>query len=288
MGSEGSQTPTPSPDYETLRRRIIAERGGMPKRLAQVAKFAVDHPDEIALGTVGSIAGQAGVQPSTLVRFAQALGFQGFSEFQVVYRRQLQQRWPDYTDRINALRAKANGDPGTALLAGFSEATIHSILKVRETCESEHLTAAARVISKADTIYLIGNRRAFPAATYLGYLLGKLDMRHRILTNMGEMGRSELSGASERDAMIAISFTPYSPATVEIATRAAERAVPVISITDSTFSPLAHMARVWLEVVEDDYAGFRSLGATFCLCMALATYAAKLRLEASPQTDNSI
>ena len=123
------------------------------------------------------------------------------------------------------------------------------------------------------------NRRAFPAASYLAYLLGKLDMRYRLLTNMGDMGGFELSGASERDALIAISFTPYSPPTVEIARAAAEQAVPVVSITDSTFSPLAHIARVCLEVVEEDYVGFRSLGATFCLCMALATYAAKLRAD---------
>jgi DNA-binding MurR/RpiR family transcriptional regulator len=279
MTNSRPETAGPSPDYETLRRRIITERAGMPKRLAQIAKFAVDHPDEIALGTVGSIAAQVEVQPSTLVRFAQALGFQGFSEFQAVYRRQLQQRWPDYQDRINSLRSKANGDPGTALLAGFSEATIHSILKLRETCDGEGFAAAAEIISTADTIYLLGNRRAFPAASYLAYLLGKLGMRYRLLTNMGDMGGFELSGASERDALIAISFTPYSPSTVEIATNAAAQAIPVVSITDSTFSPLAHIARVWLEVVEQDYVGFRSLGATFCLCMALATYAAKLRTE---------
>ena len=251
----------------------------MPKRLAQIAKFAVDHPDEIALGTVGSIAGRVGVQPSTLVRFAQTLGFQGFSEFQAVYRRKLQQRWPDYQDRISSLRNKADGDPGATLLADFSEATINSILKLRETCDGKHLAAAAEIVSKADTIYLIGNRRAFPAASYLAYLLGKLDMRYRLLTNMGDMGGFELSGASERDTLIAISFTPYSPPTVEIASAAAEQAVPVVSITDSTFSPLAHIASVCLEVVEEDYVGFRSLGATFCLCMALATYAAKLRAD---------
>jgi DNA-binding MurR/RpiR family transcriptional regulator len=281
MTNDRPETAAPSAEYETLRRRIIAGRAGMPKRLAQIAEFAVDHPDEIALGTVSSIASQAGVQPSTLVRFAQALGFQGFSEFQVVYRRKLQQRWPDYQDRISSLRSKANGDPGTALLAGFAEATIHSILKLRETCDSARLTVAAEILSKAETIYLIGNRRAYPAASYLAYLLGKLDMRHRMLTNMADMGIFELSGACERDALIAISFTPYTPATVEIARAAAAQAVPVISITDSTFSPLAHLARLWLEVVEDDYVGFRSLGATFCLCMALATYAAKLRSEAS-------
>jgi DNA-binding MurR/RpiR family transcriptional regulator len=253
----------------------------MPKRLAQVAEFAVAHPDEIALGTVGGIAGKAGVQPSTLVRFAQALGFQGFSELQAVYRRKLQQRWPDYQDRLSRLGAQRSGDPGASLVAGFSEATIRSILQMRDGIDPERFAAAAQIVSAAETVYLLGNRRAFPVAAYLAYLLGKLDMRHRLLTNMAHMGGVELAGASSRDALIAISFTPYTPATVEIATAAAERGLPVVSITDSTFSPLAHLARVWLEVVEEDYAGFRSLGATFCLSMALATHAARLRSDAN-------
>jgi DNA-binding MurR/RpiR family transcriptional regulator len=267
----------PLPDYDLLREKIIAARPQMPKRLAQVAEFSISHPDEVALGTVGSIAAKVGVQPSTLVRFAQTLGFQGFSDLQAVYRQKLRQRWPDYQERISSLRAKAPDDPGSDLLAGFSEAMINSMLRMRETCDAAGFATAAQIVSQADTIYLVGNRRAFPAASYLAYLFGKLDMRHRLMTNLAHMDGFELSGASSRDALIAISFTPYTPATVELATRAKDQGLSVISITDSAFSPLAHMARVWLEVVEEDYLGFRSLGATLCLCMALATRGADLR-----------
>lgn len=267
----------PAPDYDLLREKIIAARPQMPKRLAQVAEFSISHPDEVALGTVGSIAAKVGVQPSTLVRFAQTLGFQGFSDLQAVYRQKLRQRWPDYQERISSLRAKAPADPGSDLLAGFSEAMINSMLRMRDTYDAAGFTTAAQIISKADTIYLVGNRRAFPAASYLAYLFGKLDMRHRLMTNLAHMDGFELSGASSRDALIAISFTPYTPATVELATRARDQGLSVISITDSAFSPLAHIARVWLEVVEEDYVGFRSLGATLCLCMALATRGADLR-----------
>lgn len=267
----------PIADYELLREKIIAGRPQMPKRLAQVAEFSISHPDEVALGTVGSIAAKVGVQPSTLVRFAQSLGFQGFSDLQSIYRQKLKQRWPDYQERISSLRAKAPDDPGSDLLAGFSEAMVNSMLRMRETYDAAQFTTAADIISRADTIYLVGNRRAFPAASYLAYLFGKLEMRHRLITNLAHMDGFELSGASPRDALIAISFTPYTPATVAMATDANERALPVISITDSAFSPLAHIARVWLEVVEEDYLGFRSLGATLCLCMALATRGADLR-----------
>jgi DNA-binding MurR/RpiR family transcriptional regulator len=270
-----SKPDDPAGNYERLRAEIIARAGAMPKRLAQIAEFAIASPDEIALGTVGSIAARAGVQPSTLVRFAQALGFQGFSDLQAVYRRKLQDRWPDYHDRISSLRAQIQDDPGGALLAGFSEATIRSILRLREAWDAEKFARAAGIIAAAETIYLAGNRRAFPASAYLAYLFGKLEMRHRLLTNLAHM--DEFAGASARDALIAISFTPYTPATVESASQAARQGVSVVAITDSTFSPLVNIAQVWLEAVEEDFAGFRSLGATFSLCMALAIRAGDLR-----------
>jgi DNA-binding MurR/RpiR family transcriptional regulator len=265
----------PAATYERLRAQIIARAGAMPKRLAQIAEFAIASPDEMALGTVGSIAARVGVQPSTLVRFAQALGFQGFSDLQAVYRRKLQDRWPDYHDRISSLRAQIQDDPGGELLAGFSEATIRSILRLREGWDAEKFASAANIISAAETIYLAGNRRAFPASVYLAYLFGKLEMRHRLVTNLAHM--DEFAGASARDALIAISFTPYTPATVESAALAARQGVSVVAITDSTFSPLVNSAQVWLEAVEEDFAGFRSLGATFSLCMALAIRAGDLR-----------
>jgi DNA-binding MurR/RpiR family transcriptional regulator len=67
-----------------------------------------------------------------------------------------------------------------------------------------------------------------------------------------------------------VSFTPYTPTTVDLTRAAADRNVPVIAITDSPFSPLAPSAKVQLEIVEADYSGFRSLSATLCLAMALA------------------
>jgi DNA-binding MurR/RpiR family transcriptional regulator len=279
---DARMTTAPPPDdpaatYERLREEIIAQRAVMPKRLAQIAEFAIASPDEMALGTVGSIAARAGVQPSTLVRFAQALGFQGFSDLQAVYRRKLQQRWPDYHDRISSLRAQIQGDPRGDLLAGFSEATIRSILRLREAWDAEKFARAAGIIAAAETIYLAGNRRAFPASAYLAYLFGKLEMRHRLLTNLAHMDDFEFAGASARDALIAISFTPYTPATVESASQAARQGVSVVAITDSNFSPLVNVAEVWLEAVEEDFAGFRSLGATFSLCMALAIRAGDLR-----------
>ena len=85
--------------FDALRQILIERSHKLPKRLAQVAAFAMANPDEIALGTAASVAQGSDVQPSTVVRFAQALGFAGFSELQSVFRERLRDRAPSRSGR---------------------------------------------------------------------------------------------------------------------------------------------------------------------------------------------
>ena len=94
-------------DFDTLRATILERRGVLPKRIAQIAAYALDNPDDIAFGTAASIATSAGVQPSTLIRFAQQLGFDGFTSMQAVFRERLRERVASYDERLSALRAQA-------------------------------------------------------------------------------------------------------------------------------------------------------------------------------------
>jgi DNA-binding MurR/RpiR family transcriptional regulator len=269
----------PPKQFEELKNLLIARRGSLPRRIEQVAAFALAHPDEIAFGTVATVAQLADVQPSTLIRFAQSLGYQGFSDLQEVFRGELRTRWPDYRERLAALRSSAGGPPDAerAVLSGFAEAGRLSIERLRTTLPDDKLDAAAAILAAADTVHLVGLRRAFPITTYLAYALGKLGLRAALIDHVGALGPEQMAGSNGRDALVAISFTPYTPMTVELTARAAERGMPVVAITDSAFSPLAPHARVLLEVVEADFAGFRSLSASFCLAGALAVTAAARR-----------
>src|ERR1700712_483629 len=83
-------------DFESLKSLLQAEGAALPKRLRQVAAFALDRPDEFALGTAAHLAAVADVQASTLVRFAQTLGYAGFSDLQSVFRNHLRKSFPDY------------------------------------------------------------------------------------------------------------------------------------------------------------------------------------------------
>jgi DNA-binding MurR/RpiR family transcriptional regulator len=67
-------TSTPPEDYESLRLAMSERHRLLSKRLQQLAEFALDHPTDMALRTVAQLAAEAGVQPSTLIRFANGFG----------------------------------------------------------------------------------------------------------------------------------------------------------------------------------------------------------------------
>ena len=267
-------------DFEGLKNLLIAEQERLPKRLRQAAAFAVDHPDEMAFGSAASIAERAEVQPSTLVRLAQAIGYSGFSDLQDVFRSRLRDRWPDYPDRLQAIhRTNANANQPQSLLDGFIDSAQSSLSRLRETMSGETLNEAVKILANAETIYLLGQRRAFPVTAYLAYAFGKLDVRVVMIDNLANLGPEQMRFAGPKDALLAISFKPYTGFTIESAQELAARHVPVVAVTDSAFSPLTSVANLWFEVVESDFGAFRSMAATFSLAMALAVAIAERRTK---------
>lgn len=270
-------------DYEQLKQRLVELEPTLPKRLRQTAAFALRHPDEIALGTASSIAQRADVQASTLVRFAQSLGYSGFSDLQGVFRSHLRTRWPDYSERLRALHesARDSGDP-INLLYGFADSAAESIARLREIVPPSDLARAVERLAEADTIYLVGQRRSFCVSHYLAYAFSRLGVRAVLVDNLGGLGPDQLAGASAQDAAIVVTFSPYSPTTMALAEAARARKTPMVVITDSALGPIAALADVRFEIVESDFGAFRSLAATFCLAMTLAVAVAEKKGLAKP------
>ena len=264
-------------DFDSLRAIVGRRLADLPKRLSQVGKYALDHPDEIAFGTAASIATAAHVQPSTLVRFAHQFGYEGFSDLQRVFRERLRERPSAYAERLRALREGRHGArPELAILDGFLAAASRSIDKLAEI-NPARFRRAVDILAAAETIYLVARRRAYPLTSYMAYGFSKLGVRTHLVNSPTATDPEIVGMASARDAVIAVSFTTYSAETVGLAKAIAAAGVPIVAITDSSFSPLAELATEWLEVAEADYAGFRSLSASMALCMALTVAVASAR-----------
>lgn len=267
-------------DFEGLRNRIMERSQSLPKRLTQVAVYALDNPDEVAFGTAASVAEAADVQPSTLVRFAQSLGFQGFSDLQDVFRSRLRERVMTYEERLSQLRADSKAHKAAMLFQGFAEAAEKSIEDLRNRVDGEKLEQAIKLLAKADRIYLVGLRRSFPITSYMAYAFGKLGVKNQLIGSTGGLAPEEVGFATSQDVVLAVSFTPYAAETLRLVQAATARGVPVVAITDSAFSPLVPVSKIWFEVTEWHFEGFRSLSASLVLAMSLTVGVAERRGKA--------
>lgn len=255
--------------YEGLKEAIAARYSSLSRQLQQIARFVLENPDSSALDTVTVIADRANVQPSSMVRFAKSLGFDGFTDMQQIFRSRLIESSPSYRDRIKTLRRKTGGGGVDALFNEFVSEDIHALEHLRETVPTEALGKAAAVLAKAEEIYLLAQGRAFPVTFYLSYALGRLERRCHLLDGVGGLLRQQAQMATPKDAVIAVSFSPYSPSVVDIVTERNEKGIPIVSITDSPLSPLAMESKVAFEISDNQERPFRSLVAPMSLAQSL-------------------
>lgn len=260
--------PASAPDtVAAFDERLKSLSEGLPKRLRQCADYIAANTDRIAVSTVAELAAGAGVPPSALMRFCQILGFSGFSEMQRLFRESFAPSRPDYATRLKNLR-EAGAGSAPALLAEFVEAGHQSLEALARGADGAALDLAVRHLAAAGMIHIAGFRRAFPVASYLAYAFEKMDIPAMLHDGTGKLDHSH--ALRPGDALVAISFAPYSGETVALCAAATARGLPVIAITDTPISPVAGGAAALLTVPEVDFGAFRSLSATLALAITLA------------------
>jgi DNA-binding MurR/RpiR family transcriptional regulator len=261
--------------YETLRAQIARKHAELSDRLRRIAEFAVQNPNDMALETVASLAGRIGVQPSSIIRFANSFGYDGFSDMQTVFRSRLvADAAPSYRERIQAMRSlkgRGNGSETSAgaVLSQFIADDIGALEDLHNDVAPREIERAAALLMRARSIFLVGQRRSFPVAFYLHYALSQLDLRSFLIDSIGGTIETQARAATRDDVLIAISFKDYAPEVVRAVETLTERKVPLITITDAPFSPIAGPASVTFELPDRHGRAFRSLVAPMCLAQSL-------------------
>lgn len=259
---------------EELRTAILERYDGLSKRLQQIARYVLDEPNELALETLAVIAERSGVQPSAIVRFAKTFGYPGASQMQRLFRDGLlsgnaalgySERIRNFSDAVD--RRAAGG--GAQLLSEFIEGNTLALQNLEQTVSEKEIAAAVRLIQKADTVYVVGFRRAFPVSSYLAYSLQQLNKRVLFIDGVAGLSRQQIQSIGPKDLLIAVSYQPYADETIAAVEGAVARGAKVLAMSDSLVSPIAKPAEVVLQVRESEVRNFRSLAASICLAQAL-------------------
>ena len=259
-------------DFDRLRESFQHRYEELSPHLQRIAQYALDDPNRFALQTVAEAARETDVQPSTVIRFAKEFGFSGFSEMQRVFRLRLIEGATSFRDGIHEHRGKleeAAADDPSAILHGFADASVLALEHLKADIDGDALQQAVRMMDEAKTIYVIGQRRAFPVAAYLSYGLIRLEYRCHLLDSVGGMLPQQVATIGLDDLLIAVSFAEYAQPVVDVVSDAHIRRVPVLAITDSMTSPLARNSSLYFEVRDAEVHRFRPLAAPIVLAQSL-------------------
>lgn len=257
-----------------LRDLIGRESERLTPRLRDAARYAIDHPNDIALNPVATVAVMAKIAPAAFIRLAKALGYDGYSELQRLFREPLQRAVkPTFRERIRHYGGEQtleNPEDPAEVLRAFSQANVVSLEHLQADAASLPLKEAISLIQKARLVHVLGLRRSYAVAAYLAYALNRVGQPAVQITGLGGAVAEQASVANSQDLLIAISFPPYAADTLQVCEQLRRNGVKRLAITDAFLSPVAKNADLVLEVNDAKLLGFRSLTSAMCLAQTLA------------------
>ena len=262
---------TSARDIESFEKRLIEEFDGLPPQLQAAARFLLDHPHEIALRSMRELARQARLVPATMTRLAHQLGFSGFDELKQIYATEIRRYASGYRNKAIELAHTSESESSLALATGIVEAIAHQVSALADPQVTLALVESAKLLSEAKTVYCLGQRSSFPPAYTFQYIHAIAGGASVLLDGPGGIGLDSLRHASSRDAVLAISVSPYTRTTIEQATFAAELGLPIVAITDSQVSPLVRIAKHTVKVGTKSMSFFQTMVAVCAAAETLAT-----------------
>lgn len=223
------------PTLEALTERMLAEIESLPRRLADGARYLIDHPDDVALLSMREIANRAGLAPATLVRLARSLGFADWSELRAVYADSFRTGPVRYADKA---AAAVQQDRGGGLLAETLRAQEAGLAFALESNTTQDIAAAAKTLSHARRIYVAAFMSCRAPGLTFTYLCKMLRPNVELLGSEGSSLVADLAMLTEDDAVLSINFQPYAREIEMVAEGVRTSGAKLISLSDSRATPL--------------------------------------------------
>ena len=252
--------------------QIESAYADLSPQLQRAARYVLDSPDDVALGTIRDVATRAGVHPSTLVRLARELAFSGYAEFRKPFRERLRTQPTRYADRAKNLQARGTGSDAEVLYRELVTLGRNNIEQTFADTSPEQLSRLADDMETAKRVFIIGLRKCFPIAFYLQYACRMFHDDVVLLSGWAGTLVDEIRDLGREDVLIAVSFDPYTRETVQAAHYATAAGASLVAITDSQLSPLAEGASHAFVVTNSSASFFRSLVAAMALAEAIVAF----------------
>jgi DNA-binding MurR/RpiR family transcriptional regulator len=252
---------------ESLKSKILEAYQRLPANQQRVADFILKQPHDLAFLTTESLSKTLKVSKATIVRFAQSLQYQGFTELQnqVLDAVQSTIRAPD---RYMVAIGKMKPDETLTLVAQHE---VHNIDRTVHYIDRETFSAAVDVLVAARRVHTMGVGVSSLLSEVLSYELNQVGIESQALASGKIRFVEHLALARKGDVVVGFSFRPYSKETVDAAKYARQRGLNVIAVTDKLTSPITFHAQHVLAVQTENMLHTNSISAISVVINALVT-----------------
>jgi DNA-binding MurR/RpiR family transcriptional regulator len=256
-----------------FRERLMRQAADLPRQQRIMADYVIEHLTAVPFLSVPELARRVGVSEATVVRFAQRIGYPGFSELKMELVDMLQ----------NRLRPGAEGADVVAedLLASVGTLEATNIGRTVENLDRGHFRQSAEAIFASDCVYTFGMGVSSLLAELAAYNLVQVGVRATSLSNRFTSAREQLVGIGKHDLLLALSLPPYSRQSLELLKDVTAMGVPTVVICDRPTAPAANLAKWVLPVKCDNMMFTNAIASVTVLLNALATEIATTHREES-------
>ena len=260
-----TKTATKSPQLKSLSDYIQERFEEFSRSQKDVARYIVDHLDEAAFLTAEELARRASTSSSTVVRFSQALGFEGYPELQ-------QAAIEEYRTTIAAVGSAAGPlfSFDHSELEGSLSADYANLEETARKLTTEQVNNSVAALATAQRIVIVGVDQMAFFASYLRHTLSLLDIRAEIVASTGGESLQRLGRIDENTLVITLSAGRAHPLLLRAMKLALHRGARTLAISDATMSEVGEHAEMTLYFSSNSPSFTRSNTALMALVQALA------------------
>ena len=260
----------PIPKGMTLSAYITDRFEEFSRSQKDVARYIVDHLEEAAFQTAEELARRADTSSSTVVRFSQALGFDGFPELQEAAR-------DEYKRRSHAPGAASGEGSESALLtlgnSEFETALATDLVNLDESARRvtlDDVQEVAGLIARAERVVMVGVDQMAFFASYLRHLLALLDLRAEVVASASQEALARLARIDEETLVMTFCSGRPHALVLRAAKLARKRDCSTVAISDASISELTKLSDHCLYYSSNSPSYTRSHAALLSLIQALA------------------
>jgi DNA-binding MurR/RpiR family transcriptional regulator len=253
--------------YKEIKDKIQNKFEELPRNQRKIANYFVDNFDKVSFLTVHDISLSTGASVASVVRFAQRIGFSGFSELREAIADSLQSHLSNLQDFSLLDKRKVEKD----LLTSVANLDIKNINDTLNIIEREVFDRSISMILHSTRVFTAGLGISYLLAEILAYQLNQVAVDATAFKNNYCPFSEQIPQLNKKDLIIMFSFPPYSKDTIEAAKIASEKKINLIAITNKEASPITLFSKVNLIVHSENMLFTNSFAAISVLINAMAT-----------------